>query len=471
MARVVVIGAGLSGLAVAARLARLRHDVTVIERAAGPGGAAGRLERDGFGFDTGPTLLQLPAGWRDLFVKTGRNNPLETVLELRPVDPAVRWEFADGSVVDLPNATRAGVGDALTAAFGPAAAAQWDAFLATGDEVWARFRQGFLSGPVPVAFGRRAPRELRAARAALHPARSYRDLMRRHLKDPRLRQAAAGYVLRLGSDPDLAPATAVLWPWLEQTFGAWEVVGGIRALVDAVEARARQRGARFRYDTTATRIETAGSAVTAVHLVDHEPLAADVVVAALDDQLLHGLCPGAVPTPRERSAGFCCLLLALRDDDPGPLTRVSFPVAPQAELAALRNGSPNREPTVFRSRASAPPGAGALTVTAPAAPSAGQETAEQLLRVLDARGHRVSERLLWWELLTPADLSARTGSPGGAAIGPALHGAEALHRPPNATRIRGLYHVGSAAHPGPGIALAPLGGALVAEAVGRARPE
>ncbi len=126
---------------------------------------------------------------------------------------------------------------------------------------------------------------------------------------------------------------------------------------------------------------------------------------------------------------------------------------------------------MFRSRASAPAGADAWTVTAPAAPSAGQETAEQLLRVLDARGHRVSERLLWREFLTPADLTARTGSPGGAAIGPALHGADALHRAPNATRIRGLYHVGAAAHPGPGIALAPLGSALVAEAVGRARPE
>jgi phytoene dehydrogenase-like protein len=471
LARVVVIGAGLSGLAAAARLARLRHDVTVVERSAGPGGAAGRLERDGFAFDTGPTLLHLPAGWRDLFVKTGRNAPLEAVLELRPVDPAVRWEFADGSAVDLPNATRAGVGDALTAAFGPTAAAQWDAFIATGDEVWAQFRQGFLSGPLPAASGWRTPRELRAAHAALHPARSYRDLMRRHLKDPRLRQAAGGYLLRLGCDPDLAPATAVLWPWLEQTFGAWEVVGGIRVLVDAVETRARQRGARFRYETTVAGIETAGGAVVAVRLVDQETLPADVVVAALDDQLLHGLCPGAVPKPGERSAGFCCLLLALRADDPGPATTVSFPAAPQEELAALRKGSPNNDPTVFRGRATAPAGAAAWTVITPAGRGAGPETAEHLVRVLDARGHRVSERLLWREFLTPQDLAARTGAPGGAAIGPALHGSGALHRPPNATPIRGLFHVGSAAHPGPGIALAPLGSALVADAVGRARPD
>jgi phytoene dehydrogenase-like protein len=442
LARVVVIGAGLSGLAVAARLARLRHQVTVVERSGGPGGAAGRVERDGFAFDTGPTLLHLPAGYRDLFVKTGRNAPLGSVLELRPLDPAARWEFADGTVVDLPNASRAGTGDALHAALGGSAAEQWDGFLRTGDEVWAQFRQGFLAGPLPAASGWRAPRALRAAHAALHPARSYGDLMRRHLEDPRLRQAAAGYVQQFGSDPDRAPATAVLWPWMEQTFGAWEAVGGIRALVDAIETRARDRGAEFRYETTAVRIETAAGAVTAVHLADGEPLAADVVVAAVDDVLLAGLCPGAVPVAPERSVACTVLLLALRGADPGPSYVVSFPT-PATE-----------DPIMFRSRADAPAGATGWTVVVPA--QVGPDPAAHVARVLDARGHRVSERLLWHQVLTPAP-------------GPALHGREALHRPPNATKVRGLFHVGAAAHPGPGIALAPLGGALVAEALGRAR--
>src|SRR6185437_10448374 len=148
MARVVVVGAGVSGLAVAARLARLRHDVVVCERSPGPGGQAGRFARDGFTFDTGPTLVHMPAGMRDLFVKTGKTAPLDTVLELRPAEPAVRWQFADGTVVDLPNATRAGAVDALTAALGPAAARGWDEFLAEGEEVWQQFRQGFLTGPV-----------------------------------------------------------------------------------------------------------------------------------------------------------------------------------------------------------------------------------------------------------------------------------------------------------------------------------
>lgn len=442
MARVLVVGAGLSGLAVAARLARLRHEVTVLERTSGPGGAAGRLERDGFGFDLGPSLVHLPAAYRDLFVKTGKNAPLESLLELRPVPTAVRWEFADGTSVDLPNASRAGTMDALSAALGASAADQWDRFIATGDEVWAQFRQGFLAGPLPPAQGWRAGRAARAAHAALHPAKSYADLMDRHLKDQRLRQAGGSYLRRLGSDPDRAPATAVLWPWLEHTFGAWEVVGGIGVLVDAIADRARLRGAELRYDTEVIGIDTADGAVRGVRTADGTTLPADVVVAAVDDVAVDRWCPGSVPTPGERSDSAVVLLLALREGPAAPII-VSFPAEPGSS-----------DPTLFLSPAQAPEGNAGLTVIAP-----GARQATAIIGVLDARGHRISERLLWHEIRQSA-----------ALVGPAVHGRHALRRAPNATSVGGLFHVGSAAHPGPGVDLAPLGGALVAENLGRARP-
>jgi len=484
VARVVVVGAGIAGLAVAARLARLQHRVTVCERGSGPGGAAGRLERDGFAFDTGPTLLHLPAGYRDLFVKTGRNAPLERVLELRPASPAVRWQFADGTAVELPNASRAGVTEALAAAFGSAAAREWDSFVATGDAVWAQFRKRFSGAPDPAAAPWRRALNERAARAALQPARSYRDLTRRHLTDARLRQAADSYVARLGSDPALAPAGAVLWPWLEQKFGSWEVVGGIRALVDAIAARAALRGCEFRYGAEVVAIEPAAGVNHTVRLRDGESLPADVVVAAVDDLTLARLCPPAAPSIGVRSTSAVCLLLALRGAGVGPFATVSFPEEASAERDELRSGIPSTDPTLFLSRGSAPRNSTACAVLAPAprhgvegapgtvdwdAPGLAERYADALVRILDARGHAVSERLLWRNIHTPADLERRTGAPGGAVAGAALHGSDGLDRAPNATAVPGLFHVGGAAHPGPGLALAPLSAALVAEAIGRGR--
>ena len=104
MAEVVVIGAGMGGLAAAARLAALGHRVTICERSADVGGKLGWFTRDGFGFDTGPSLLTLPAVYRDLFLKTG--GPLEAEVDLQAVDPVCHYRFADGVTLDLPNVSR-----------------------------------------------------------------------------------------------------------------------------------------------------------------------------------------------------------------------------------------------------------------------------------------------------------------------------------------------------------------------------
>ncbi|MYS06468.1 NAD(P)-binding protein, partial [Streptomyces sp. SID6041] len=148
MARIVVIGAGLGAMAAAARLAVAGHRVTVYERGATYGGSVGRFARDGFAFDTGPGLLHLPAVYRDLFVKTGKK-PLEACVSLTQVDPSSRHVFADGTRVDLPNASRAGTLAALDAALGAGAGERWGDFLVRAREAWDRTRRPLLEEPRP----------------------------------------------------------------------------------------------------------------------------------------------------------------------------------------------------------------------------------------------------------------------------------------------------------------------------------
>ena len=68
MARIIVIGAGMGGMAAAARLRVKGHEVTVIEASDTHGGKLGTFRRDGFAFDTGPSLFTIPAVYRDLFL-------------------------------------------------------------------------------------------------------------------------------------------------------------------------------------------------------------------------------------------------------------------------------------------------------------------------------------------------------------------------------------------------------------------
>ncbi|HSU03356.1 MAG TPA: FAD-dependent oxidoreductase, partial [Nocardioides sp.] len=100
MAGVVVVGGGFGGMAAAARLAKLGHDVTLLERSPFLGGALSTVELDGFAWDAGPTSTLLPAVVRDLFRKSGR--PLEREVDLQPLDLVREHRFEDGSSLRLP---------------------------------------------------------------------------------------------------------------------------------------------------------------------------------------------------------------------------------------------------------------------------------------------------------------------------------------------------------------------------------
>src|SRR5215207_8378284 len=103
MAQVVVVGGGFAGMSVAARLAKLRHTVTLIESADELGGRMRGITIDGTTWQTGLDTVTLPAVFRDLFRKSGR--PLENVLELT-MTSGRRHIFKDKSVLDLPLGNR-----------------------------------------------------------------------------------------------------------------------------------------------------------------------------------------------------------------------------------------------------------------------------------------------------------------------------------------------------------------------------
>ena len=361
MARVVVVGAGMSGLAVSARLATLGHDVVVCEQAPTWGGKLGTFERDGFVFDTGPSLLTLPAVYRDLFVKTGQ--PLEETLELVPVDPVARYRFpaVDGHDVtwlDLPNASRARLRVALDDALGAGAGSDWDRFLDRAHDIWQVTRVPFLESPLA---GRRDL--LRLARRTgdvrtVAPWQSLRGLGEQYLRDPRLRMFLDRYATYTGSDPRRAPAALSVVPYVEQTFGAWYVPGGLRRLGAAVHERALLRGAVVRLGTAVAQVLVEGGRTAGVVLADGERLPADVVVVNADASHLYGelLPPSVAGRARRRlhratpSLSGVALLLALRGRTPGLAHHtVLFPADYDSEFDSVfgRDARPVQDPTVY----------------------------------------------------------------------------------------------------------------------------
>lgn len=499
MARVVVVGAGMGGLAVAARLATVGHDVEVCEQAGTVGGKLAAYSRDGFGFDTGPSLLTLPAVYRDLFLKTGK--PLEDSVDLAEVDPAFRYRFpgvdgCDPVWLDVPNASRARLRVALDGALGPGAGEDWDRLLDRAHAIWQVTREPFLESPLDTRDLLRRARRTREVRTVA-PWLTLRGLGRRYLRDPRLRMLLDRYATYTGSDPRRAPAALAVVPYVEQTFGAWHVRGGLHRLGDAVLERAHLRGVRVRTSAEVTRVLVEGGRAAGVELASGERLPADVVVSDADAATLYGdLLPGSVGgSARRRLAratpslsGFT-LLLALRGRTPGlGHHTVLFPEDYDAEFDAVfgRDAAPVEDPTVYvcapDDDAMCPEGheAWSVLVNAPRhgrgaglvdwdAPGLAEAYADRVLRVLADRGLDVRDRLLWREARTPADLERATRCPGGAIYGTSSNGARgAFRRPANRSPVPGLFLVGGSAHPGGGLPLVGLSAAIVADLVGPA---
>lgn len=485
MARIAVIGAGAGAMAAAARLSVAGHRVTVYERSQTHGGSFGRFTHDGFVFDTGPGLLHLPAVYRDLFVKTGKES-LEQCVTLTQVDPASRHLFADGTEVSLPNASRAGVTRALDRALGEGTGARWGDFLDRAGEAWNRSRRPLLEEPLPEdrqMLGRdpypavRRRRLLRAARQAGTLA----EVGAWELADPRLAALLDGYALSYGLDPRRAPAAAALLPYMEETFGSWYVAGGMRALADAVYERCLARGVEFVFGAEAVRVSERDGRAAGIELADGSSVEADHVV--LGARPAPGILPGRHEWPAgERKApvpGRFLVLLSLRGArEAGAVHRtVVHTTDPGAEQEAVFGGRTAERPTVTVLRPDDPAtrpddGHEAVTLTVTVAPHGPVDWTDAALRerFADAVIGRAAEalpglreRILHAEVRTPAETAAETGAEGGSVPAPALAGAEGAYlHPGNRTPLPGLYLAGGWSHPGGGPAHAGMSGALVA---------
>jgi len=270
---VVIVGAGLGGLACALHLAAAGREVTVVEREAVPGGRAGRLSIGGYEFDTGPTVLTMPELIGEALNTVDER--LEDWLDLAPVDPAYRAYFPDGSTLDVITHTARMAGE-ISRVCGAREADGYLRFVEYARKLWQLERRDFIERNFD------APTDLLTGNLLrLMLAGGFRRLsskINQFFADPRTRRVFSFQSMYAGLAPHDALALYAVIAYLDSVAGVYFPRGGIHAVPRALAGAAEKHGVRFRYDTTVSYVDTSGDRATGVVTTDGERIPADAVV-------------------------------------------------------------------------------------------------------------------------------------------------------------------------------------------------
>ncbi len=483
--KVVVIGAGMGGLAATIRLAHAGFDVTLVEASSETGGKMRTVASGAGPIDAGPTVMTLRAVFDDLFAAAGTR--IEDHLRLIPLPILARHWWPDGSTLDLhadPDASAA----AIRAFAGPTAENQFRRFSRIAATLFSAFDAPVMQRPKPNVPGILAAL---AAKPAAIPwvlpgvtlARALADCF----SDPRLRQLFGRYATYVGGAPTQSPAVLALI-WEAEAKGVWAVAGGMHRLAETLEVLACMGGATIRRDTSVQRITLTSGHVSGVVLEDGEVLACAQVVHAGDPAALAGGLLGAdarpaVPRravhPRSHSAWVWTFAATPRGRQLS-YHNVMFAADPALEFNEIAQGRMPTDPTLYicaQDRALADPNGSErfeIILNAPPTTGEGAKTTEEEERSCRDRTFQTLGRfgltfdpMPQPEALTgPNDLAGMFPASRGSIYGLSPHGLTAAFRRPGArTALPGLYLAGGGVHPGAGIPMATLSGRHAAEAI------
>lgn len=476
--RVVIVGAGLAGLACALHLAAAGRQVTVLERESVPGGRAGRLGLQGYEFDTGPTVLTMPSLIEEPLAAVGEK--LSDWLQLTPLDPAYRAHYPDGSTLDIRTDTVRMAAE-ISRVCGPREADGYLRFVDFARSLWLLERNHFidrnLDSPVDL---------LNLNLLKLLGMGGFRRLQPKinsFFRDPRTQRIFSFQAMYAGLAPQDALAIYAVIAYLDSVAGVYFPAGGMQAVPRALAGAAEKHGVTIQYDRTVTRVETSAGRAVAVQTADGTRIPADVVVLNPDLPVAYrDLLPPRRSPRRLRYSPSCVVLhvgsrqayakIAHHNIHFGSSWRGTFD-------EVIRRGLLMSDPSLLVTNPSrtdssvAPAGRHSYYVLAPvpnldAGPmdwqSLSPRYASSLIRTLEDRGYvGFGDGIEVSRVITPADWAAQ-----GMAAGTPFAAAHTFRqtgpfRPGNLhPTLENVVFTGSGTQPGVGVPMVLISGKLAA---------
>lgn len=472
----IVVGAGLGGLATALRLAHRGHQVTVFEKNDFVGGRCHQIQRQGFSFDGGPTLLMMLEPFRKLFADVGEN--FDEWIDVQLCEPSNRVFFEDGTQID----SSSDLDKMVTQIQSLSGAEDAAAFPKMIKEL-----KGLYDESIP-RFVRRNTNsifDLLSPQSAITALRNgmlgrLDRMMARRFKDQRLRDLFCLQSMYLGLCPWDAPSVYALLTYLEFGEGIWYPKGGLSAIPIAVSELAKSKGVEIQLNA-----KVASMTGTSVTLATGESFSADAVICNAD--LPYGERELAKPQKKQGSIKpknyrYSCSATMMYLGYEGDLPRFAH-----HNIVLSRNfnqnlreifvdKTPSGDPSFYVAISSktepmmAPPGASNLFVLIPCphldfhwSSAATNELESRVLGRLESDFQFDPSKITFKQTRTPGDWQSQFNLDRGAAFGLSHDFFQSVcFRPSNKSRsVPGLYYVGASTTPGNGLPMVLISAELV----------
>ncbi len=497
--QVIVVGGGLGGLATACTLAARGYAVVLCDKNSWTGGKAAVYEEGGFRFDMGPTILTIPAVLKRIFDEAGQ--PLESALDLVPLDPQWRSFFDDGTTLDLHADVEKMKAELEQFSPGSGAGEGYSRFMDLAKKLHKISDDFFLwksIGGLKDMFDPKRSVTVSMLREVMRmrPGHSVAGTVRSYVPDSRAAQMLDHYTQYVGSCPESSPAVLCGIAHMQSNDGVWYPRGGTAAVPKALTKLALSLGVEIRTNTAIRQIIVENGRASGVLTADGETIRGGAVVTNSDSVRTHKELLDGRPRQKflgrrnyEPACSGVVLYLGLnRRYDQLLHHNFVFSADPHKEFDAIyRQGEPAPDPTCYVCAPAAtepgvaPPGGESLYVLVhtpylrphhkwsemlPAYRDRIVEKLKQTAGLEDIEQHIVVEHAL-----TPQDIQDRYHVLDGAIYGLASHGRflgafKPANRSPD---VEGLYLAGGSAHPGPGMPMVLMSGWIAGDCVDQDR--
>lgn len=485
MSKTIIVGGGIAGLASAIRLRHAGVDVELFEMNERVGGKMNVIHKDGFTFDTGPTIVMMPEEYRELFTLVGRNPDDYFTMSL--MDPFFTMHYPDGTKLEMSSDL-----SKLMKVLESVDAKDAQGYLRYLSDVYGRYqiaRNHFLNRSFRSIWDFVNPKSLLQAYRLKSLDTAYKAISR-YVKNDRLRKLFSFQTLYIGISPYSGPSIYSIIGMIQLVYGVWFIKGGMIAYVDALERLAKELGVVIHTSTKVDEVVLENGKAVGVKVKGN--------VHHVDNVLLNADFPSAiqqlVPQEKQRKpytdaridrmesscSTFMMYLGIDRKLDKLDVHNLYFTEDFDRNIAEIFEGTLPDDPSMYfycpakLDPSLAPEGQETLYVLVPI-PNLKvmdepwtDETTQKYRQVVlerikksglmpDLEDHIVSETI--W---TPVDWESRFNAHFGATFGLApTIGQSLVFRPQTTVKgIKNLYAAGSSIHPGAGVPIVMLSSKL-----------